>query len=169
MEFSKANKADIDGIMNIIKGAQENFKIQGIDQWQNNYPNYQVIEEDIVNNNSYVLKYEGAVIATTFLSFEGEETYETIYGGNWLSHGEYGVIHRMAIDFDYRGTGLSYIFLKALEQLCIDREIYSIKVDTHRENIAMKKLLLKNSYQECGFIYLKDGDQRIAFEKLLKI
>lgn len=169
MEFSKANKSDIDGIMNIIKGAQEHFKSQGIDQWQNNYPNYQVIEEDIGNNNSYILKYKEVVIGTAFLSFEGEETYETIYGGKWLSHGEYGVIHRMAIDFDYRGTGVAYIFLKALEQLCIEKEIYSIKVDTHRENMPMQKLLLKNDYKECGFIYLKDGDQRIAFEKLLKI
>lgn len=167
MEFSKAKKSDIDDIIKIIKGAQEHFKSQGIDQWQNNYPNAQVIMDDMENNESYVLKHEGNVIGTTYLSFAGEDTYEIIHDGEWLSHEEYAVIHRMAIDFNLRGTGLAYIFLKAIEELCIDRKINSIKVDTHRENIPMQKLLKKNNFKKCGIIYLKDGNERIAYEKIL--
>ena len=39
--------------MKIIREAQLYFKEQGIDQWQNNYPNEDVIKNDIKNNNSY--------------------------------------------------------------------------------------------------------------------
>ncbi|NLZ51738.1 MAG: GNAT family N-acetyltransferase, partial [Thermoanaerobacteraceae bacterium] len=38
MKFRKAVEADIDSILNIIRQAQNYFKEQGIDQWQNGYP-----------------------------------------------------------------------------------------------------------------------------------
>lgn len=167
MKLEKASKSDVDEIMIIIKKAQSHFKNEGINQWQNNYPNHQVIKDDIEDNNSYVLKQDEIIIGTASVSFEGEETYETIYEGEWLSHDKYAVIHRMAVDFNHRGTGIASIFLKEIEILCINNEIYSIKVDTHRENMPMQKLLLKNGYKECGIIFLKDKNERIAFEKLL--
>ena len=43
----------------------------------------------------------------------------------------------------------------------------SIKVDTHKDNISMQKLLRKNDFKYCGIIYLEDGSERIAFEKLI--
>ena len=39
MEFRKSIKSDVSRIMEIIRQAQEYFKLQGINQWQNNYPN----------------------------------------------------------------------------------------------------------------------------------
>lgn len=39
MKFRKAAEKDINAIMNIINQAQNYFKEQGIDQWQNGYPN----------------------------------------------------------------------------------------------------------------------------------
>ena len=47
MEFRKSVKSDIPKIMNIIKQAQSYFKNQNIDQWQNGYPNENVINNDI--------------------------------------------------------------------------------------------------------------------------
>lgn len=167
MDLIKAKESDINEIMDIIKIAQEHFKSEGIDQWQNNYPNHEVIKKDIDNNNSYILKENEKTLGTTAVIFDGDENYNTIYDGEWLSLGEYTVIHRMAIDFNQRGTGLASIFLKEIEKLSKDRGIYSMKVDTHRENIPMQKLLLKNEYKECGIIYLEDKAERIAFEKLL--
>ena len=55
MEFRMADYKDIDDIMNIIFKAQENFRNKKIDQWQNNYPNHDIIREDIKIKNSYVL------------------------------------------------------------------------------------------------------------------
>ena len=168
MDLIKAKYSDIDEIMEIIERAQEHFKNEGIDQWQNNYPNHEVIKEDIDNDNSYILKDGDKIVATTAVIFDGDPTYNTIYDGEWLSLGEYTVIHRMAVNFNRRGSGLASIFIKEIEKLSIDKEIYSIKVDTHRENIPMQRLLFKNAYKECGIVYLEDKGERIAFEKLLE-
>lgn len=167
IKFLKAEKSDISEIMDIIKVAQKDLKEKGIDQWQNNYPNEEVIEDDIEKNNSYILKKEKNIIGTLALIFDKEETYEKIYEGDWLSYDKYAVIHRIAIDFKYRGTGLASEFLREIEKLVLSKEIYSVKVDTHRNNIVMRNFLMKNGYRECGIIYLYDGAERIAYEKIL--
>ena len=167
MEFRKTFKTDINNIMNIIKQAQSYFKEQGIDQWQNNYPNAETISNDIEEEHSYVLLKDNKIVATSAVSFDGEKTYESIYEGEWISNNKYAVIHRIAVDNTYKGLGLSSQIIKYVEKLCLNKGVHSIKVDTHEENIPMQKLLKKNKFKYCGIIYLEDGSKRIAFEKML--
>lgn len=167
MEFRKSFKKDVDSIMRIIKQAQDYFKKQGIDQWQNDYPNQNTINDDIKNGESYVLENDGCVVATAMVTFKGEKSYDSIYNGEWLSNNEYATIHRVAVDNNYKGIGLSSQIIKNIENLCLQRNIHSIKVDTHEDNLSMQKLLKKNEFKYCGIIYLDDNSKRIAFEKIL--
>lgn len=167
MEFRKAVETDINDIMNIIKQAQAYFKEQGVNQWQDNYPNVETIRNDIINKNSYVLIKYNNIVATVSVSFDKEKTYNSIYDGEWISNNEYAVIHRMAVDNNYKGLGLSSQIIKDIEQLCLNKGVHSIKVDTHEENLCMQKLLKKNKFQYCGIIYLENKSKRIAFEKIL--
>ncbi len=50
--------------------------------------------------------------------------------------------------------------------MCKQRGIHSIKIDTHQENLPMRRFLEKNAFQYCGIIYLENGDERMAFERL---
>lgn len=167
MEFKKAVEADIDSIINIIKQAQFYFKQQGINQWQNNYPNVETISNDITNKSSYVLLKDNIIVATVAVFFDGEKTYDYIHEGEWTKNNEYAVIHRIAIENNYKGLGLSSEIIKNVEQLCLNKNIYSIRIDTHEENLSMQNLLKKNKFQYCGIIYLEDKSKRIAFEKIL--
>lgn len=167
MEFRRAVEADIHSIMEIISEAQAYFKEHGINQWQNNYPNLEIIKNDIDNKNGYVLLKDNIVIGTAAVSFDGEKTYDSIYNGKWLSSRKYAVIHRIAIENSFKGSGLSSGILKNIEKMCLNKDVHSIKVDTHKENISMQKFLQKNGFQYCGTIYLEDGNPRIAFEKIL--
>ncbi|WP_042272339.1 GNAT family N-acetyltransferase [[Clostridium] dakarense] len=167
MRFRKSVKKDIDSIMKIINQAQEYFKEQGVDQWQNGYPNKNTINDDIKNEESYVLEKDGCVVATSMITFKGEKSYDSICDGEWLSNKEYATIHRVAVDNNYKGLGLSSQIIKNIESLCLQNNTYSIKVDTHEDNLSMQKLLKKNEFKYCGIIYLEDNSKRIAFEKVL--
>lgn len=167
MEFRRTVEADISSIMNIIKQAQAYFKENGIDQWQNGYPNEEVIKNDISYEHSYVLLNDDKIVGTAAISFDGEKTYDDIYEGQWLSNGTFAVIHRIAVDNEYKGLGLSSIIIKNVEELCFSRGVTSIKVDTHIENLSMQRLLRKNGFQYCGIIYLEDKNKRVAFEKVI--
>lgn len=167
MEFRKATVNDVSHIMDIIYKAREDFKKKGIDQWQNNYPNEDIIINDIEKGYGFVLTDNDTIIGYVAVSFDGEETYDKIFDGEWLTTGEFAVVHRIAISEAYKGQKLSYIIMENVEQYCKDNGIYSIKVDTHIKNIPMQKILNRLNYKYCGKIYIRDGSERIAFEKIL--
>ena len=167
MELRKSTLKDIDRIMDIIKQSQNYFKENNIDQWQNNYPNEEIIKEDISNGESYVLLNNNKIVGTTVISFNRERTYDKIYEGKWLTNDKYANIHRIALDNEYKGQGLSGEILKYVEDCCKERGIHSIKGDTHEDNLSMQKFFEKNGFKYCGVIYLEDGDKRVAFEKTL--
>ena len=167
MEFHKAIEEDINSIMNIIRQAQDYFKEQGINQWQDNYPNFESVKNDIKNKNGYILLKDNIIVGTVAVSFDGEKNYKNIYGGKWFSSGAYAVIHRIAIDASNKGLGLSSIIIKNIEKICLNMGVHSIKIDTHKENISMQKMLSKNGFIYCGLIYLENSSERMAFEKLL--
>ncbi len=168
MEIRHSTYDDIESIMNIIKQAQSYFKANGIDQWQNNYPNPIVIENDIQLNESYVILLNQKIVGTYVLSFRNESTYDIIYDGNWLTLDKYAVIHRIAFDQSIKGQGFSKNVLNYIYTQCIDNEIYSIKIDTHEDNSVMRKMLVSNGFMHCGTILLRDGNKRLAYEKRLK-
>lgn len=167
MELRKSRKDDLKYIIEIINEAKEFLKESKIDQWQQGYPNEEVILRDIENQHSYVLEDNNKIIGTVALSFDKEKTYDLIYDGKWISNNEYAVIHRIATSRRYNIKGTGTEIIKSVEKICKDKGIKSIKIDTHEENLAMQKLLNKNDFKYCGVIYLEDKAKRVAFEKVI--
>lgn len=166
MQIRKAIPADAESIMQIFRQAQTCLRVQGVNQWQNGYPNMEIVDMDIMSENCLVCVVNGLIGASFVLTFEPEVTYDCIYSGQWLSEGQYGIIHRMAAADLFKGRGLGAEMIKMAEQIALSRGIRSIKVDTHRDNNPMQNLLRNNKFQYCGVIYLDDGQERLAFEKL---
>ncbi len=168
MELRKTTEKDISSVMEIIRAAQRYFRKADIYQWVNNYPNEEIIMEDIRKGYSYVLLQNEKVVATAAVAFDGEPTYEKIYQGQWLTHEKYAVIHRIAVAEDLKGQGVALEVMKKVEGLCQERQVKSIKIDTHEDNKSMQRFLEKSGFIYCGIIYLESGSKRIAFEKILK-
>jgi O-6-methylguanine DNA methyltransferase len=168
MIFRKSIEKDLKKIMEIVNGAKELLKENEVDQWQSGYPNEEVILEDIEKGYSYVLEDKGVILGTTALSFDREKTYDEIYDGEWVSSGKYGVIHRIAVNRNIKIKGIGTEIIKRSEEICFDKGIKNIKIDTHEDNITMKKLLEKNNFKYCGVIYLEGNIKRIALEKVLQ-
>ncbi len=53
------------------------------------------------------------------------------------------------------------------ESLCLDKKVYSIKVDTNFDNLPMLKIVEKLGYTYCGEVYFEGP--RKAFEKVLPV
>ena len=168
MEFRQANISDLDQIVEIIELSKKYLKETKVDQWQDGYPAKEDLRRDIESGNSYVLTNKDEIVATTVISLDGESTYNSIFNGEWITNEEYIVMHRVAVHDKYKGKGIFKELIKEAESLALNKGIFSIKIDTHRDNISMQRALLKNDFKKCGIIYLEDGSERIAFEKVMK-
>ncbi len=160
---------DISRIMQLIEYAQKFFFNAKINQWQNNYPNIEVIQKDIDDNVSYVVCDDSnSIVATAMISFAGEETYDEI-DGKWITeaNANYAVVHRIAVDPIYKGQGVAgFILNKAMEMLP-QKNAASLRIDTHRDNAPMQKVIQRMNFNYCGIIYVDDKQERLAYEKLL--
>ena len=168
MEFRQANISDLDQIVEIIELSKKYLKETKVDQWQDGYPAKEDLRRDIESGNSYVLTNKDEIVATTVISLDVESTYNSIFNGEWITNEEYIVMHRVAVHDKYKGKGIFKELIKEAESLALNKGISSIKIDTHRDNISMQRAVVKNDFQKCGIIYLEDGSERIAFEKVLK-
>ncbi|MBT7705618.1 MAG: GNAT family N-acetyltransferase [Polaribacter sp.] len=171
MKIKLSTLENIPEIMTIIKDAKELLASLKIDQWQNGYPNAAQVEQDILKGESYVvLSDENQVIATSMFTTNKEPTYQIIEEGSWKvdETKNYGVIHRMAIKKEYRKQGLATLLFDEFHQQLKSKNIQSLKIDTHEENLGMQALIKKIGYQYCGIIYTNYGAKRLAFEKVIQ-
>ena len=168
MIFRKTTYADIPTVLTIIKQAQHYLKSQQIDQWQNGYPNEPSLAADIDHGYSYVMEENGTIVGTLALIFDPEPTYTHIYEGTWKTTDTcYATLHRVAVADEWKGMGIAGKMLAKVEQICHTHSVSSIRMDTHRENLSMQRMMQKNGFVYCGVIYLEDGAKRLAFEKML--
>lgn len=167
MKLFAAKYSHLLDIMKIIGDAQSFLKSMAIDQWQDNYPDQSVIINDIAANEGFIITHNQVIVAYAMISFRKEPSYEIIYDGKWLNNEPYAVLHRMAVSESYRNQGVAQFILNELEIMSLKNNLLNIRVDTHVENLPMRKLLTKNGYLYCGTIYLTNGNKRIAFQKQL--
>ena len=156
---------DIEKIMYVIHEAQESMRANGIPQWQDGYPNEEVISQDIKIGNSYVLVEDENIIGTAYIVAGHEPSYDYIEGGQWLNDHPYVVVHRIAVRKDYKGKDVARYMMEFAEKIAREHQLQDIHIDTHHDNIPMRTFLAKLGYHACGTIYLDNGDKRIAYQK----
>lgn len=167
MEILKAEEKNIPEIMLLIREAQQFLKKEGINQWQNNYPNQASLKKDIKAGNFYIIKVEAEIIAAAAIIFGEDPTYSYIESGQWLSSNSYGVIHRAVVKASYRGKGIAAKIFDFTYKIAFEKNVGSIRIDTHRDNIPMQRVIEKEGFKYCGIIYTEAGSERYAYEKIL--
>ncbi len=166
----KTIKEDIKEIMPIFEEARKTIAALGIDQWQNGYPSEEVILADVEKNQSYLCELDGKICGTFAMLEDGEPTYDRIYDGHWLTGDEsqdYIAIHRVAISVSSRGSGLSGKIISYAADFAKNLGRKSLRIDTHRGNVVMRRMLEKNGFLHCGTIFLENCDERVAYEKII--
>lgn len=177
MSLRKAEDQDVFAIMEIINQAKEKLAKAGIDQWQDGYPNKDVIRRDIELEQAYVWdvrdKVEtpsslNGIIAYVTLSFWPDPDYRVIKNGAWLTSGDaYAVAHRLAVAADFRGEGYAGQVLRRVSDLAKEEGMISLRMDTHQANKSMQRTLENMGFSACGLIYVRETEPRLAYEKLL--
>jgi len=160
MEIRASSLEDVDGIMAVYGAAKKYMAENGNpNQWNGSYPERELVLRDIGEGRSYVCRDGGRLVGTFFFAIMAEPTYARIYGGSWLRGGEYGVVHRIAVGGHRRGVA----------SFCLDwcsSRAPDLRVDTHRDNVPMQRLLEKKLFEYRGIILLEDGDERLAYQRL---
>lgn len=159
MEIRRSVPEDMGQILAIYHHAREQMRLSGNpNQWGTTYPPPELVKEDILNGNSWLVLENGEAAGVFVFAIGDDPTYAWIENGGWLNHAPYGTIHRIA------SAGRAKGVLRACLQFC-EGVMPNIRIDTHERNHAMRHLLEQYGFQECGMIYVEDGSPRIAYQR----
>jgi len=162
MVIRKAAAGELEDIMRIYEEARLFMRSCGNPtQWGDIHPRRGVIEADIENGDLYVCTEEHTpdeILGVFFYKEYDEPTYRLIDGGAWPNDEPYGVVHRLAGSRKAKGIGAACL------EWC-ERRCANIRIDTHRDNAPMRRVLEKAGYSYCGIIYVANGSERLAFQK----
>lgn len=151
---------DLPSIMKTYDTARQFMRKNGnAKQWINGYPQEDLICQDIESGHSYVCIKDDQVLGTFFFMSGEDPCYNRIDNGHWSSDKPYAVVHRIA------SSGQVHGILKKCLDYCSQTADY-LRIDTHRDNIPMQSALKKYGFRECGVVYMEDGTERIAFDRL---
>ncbi len=156
----RSTAADVDVLLALADEARATMRASGnMNQWVNGYPSREVFERDIALGVSFVV-VDGDGLAVGAFAFvpSPEPTYAAIYEGCWLDDtAPYHVIHRIASRAGSHGV------LAVIIDWC-RRQDANLRIDTHRDNVIMRRLLPRLGFTYCGIIYLADGAERLAYQ-----
>ena len=163
-QVRNTQKRYIPRLMQLFAQARERMRADGnLSQWAGNYPDEAAILRDMKRKVSYVIVEDRRIIGTFAFIPGAEPTYRRIYHGRWLDKDTpYGTIHRIAGDPAVRG-----VFATCLDWCWAHQP--NIRIDTHRDNRTMRAMLEKNGFSYCGIIYLADGAERLAFQRIADV
>ena len=164
--FRKAEAQDFSQIWGILQHAIQRRKEEGSNQWQDGYPNPEVVKYDLNNGHGFVLSVRDVVIGYTAVLINDEPEYAKIEG-KWITNDDFVVFHRVAISENQLGKGYAKQMMLSIEDYARSKGIYSVKADTNYDNGPMKNIFEKLGYVYCGKVYFS-GSLRMAYEKVLK-
>ena len=160
MEIRRTTEEDLPRVLELFAGARAFMRQNGNPtQWGDSYPAPDLILEDIRSGGSHVCLDEGRIVGTFYFAPGPDPTYSRIEGGSWLQDSPYSVVHRVVSDGSRKGIASFCL------QWCAAQQPH-LRIDTHRDNIPMQKTVEKNGFVRCGIIFLANGSERLAYERI---
>lgn len=155
MKFRKGLNKDLKEIMDIIKRSIINMEDQGIFQWDELYPNEDILSTDISQEELYVFIEEEIIMGFITLNHNKDMEYEEI---NWShSDGNPLIIHRLCIDPKYGGKGRAKALIEFAENYGKEHGYESIRLDAYSKNLRACKLYENLGYTNCGTVEFRKG------------
>jgi ribosomal protein S18 acetylase RimI-like enzyme len=153
--FRNAVKSDIDELVSLYRSVVKNMNDNGIFQWDETYPNRDVVEEDISKNQLYVGTIDG-IIATAYTINDVPDDLKNI--AKWknpdISHRN---IHRICVNPEFRGQKIAEKAMKHIEEQMLNENIHALRLDTVSQNVPAVSLYKKLGYTIVGTDTWQDG------------
>jgi ribosomal protein S18 acetylase RimI-like enzyme len=167
MIIRKAEISDLENIMLMYKSCVAGMVENGIDQWDETYPNDEIIIEDLNVGTYYVAEMNETIIGGINIDKNQDDTYLSL---DWKDKSDsFLVVHRLGVKEEFWNKKIGKDLMLFTEKLVIEKGLKSIRLDTYSGNPKAMEFYRRLGYTEIGTIDLKpDKDKYYCFEKIIK-
>ena len=152
--ISAAELSELDNILALTRACGKHMRENGIDQWDENYPDIDSLRGDIESQTLFAYRENGEVIGIVVLNEKQDEEYYQI---NWSTSEDQRnlVVHRLAVLPDHQGKGIARKLMDFAEDYAKKEGYDAIRLDTFSQNPRNQRFYEKRNYDKLGSVYLK--------------
>ncbi len=155
MRFRKAVPSDLEEIVAVFGRAVKTMEENHIFQWDEQYPDRGILQEDILAKQMYVGEQEKRICSVFVLNRECDPEYET---GRWKRDTkDYLVLHRLCVDPLCQNQGLGKVTVEYAEKEAEKMGCREIRLDVFSCNPFALRLYQKSGYIKTGEVYFRKG------------
>lgn len=154
MMIRKAVHDDVLQAIEVLEEVKAHMLDQGIDQWDQEYPNKKVLIEDVEKGEGFVYMEDGKVLAYMALNELCDEEYNDL---NWKTSTPFIVIHRLYVKPTAQGKGISSKMIRYAEEFTKQKEYPSIRFDAFSLNDTANAVYIKKGYELVGTVRFRKG------------
>jgi ribosomal protein S18 acetylase RimI-like enzyme len=167
MRLTQAQPNQLEEIVQMYEDVKKVMAKNNVYQWDGDYPNRDVLREDLRQGNLYVIMKDGKVAAAVALDQHTPPEYDEI---SWRDRsGSYLVVHRLCVNPDFQGQGISKLLVKEIENFAREKGYTSIRLDTQTANEKAMNLYESQGYEKRGEFYFPEFEiPFVAYEKELE-
>lgn len=166
IEYRLGTMADLQKICSIVKSAIVHMNQQNIFQWDDIYPDEEILQQDIERQQLFVGIADDQIAVFYVLNQECDEEYQN---GKWKDQAaSYYVIHRLCVNPEFQNQGIGKLTMEHIEQEVAAMGIRSIRLDAFAENPYALKLYRKLHYNTVGAVDWRTG-RFFLMEKYLTV
>jgi len=165
MKIKSETVDQVTQIMLLISGVIQHMESQGIFQWDEVYPNQEVIENDLSDGTLYTATVDDTIYGIIVLNEHQELEYQQV---NWMFQSDnILVVHRIAVDRDWQGKGVGSELMNFAEKFARENHYDAIRLDAFTQNPAAVALYHSRRYRLAGSVTFRKGSF-FCFEKDLR-
>lgn len=152
--ISKGELHELDAILELTRACGKHMRDNGIDQWDENYPDRNSLLNDLNSETLFAYREDSVVLGIVVLNESQDEEYAKI---NWSTNDSDRniVVHRLAVHPDNQGKGIARKIMDFAEVYAKDQSYDAIRLDTFSQNPRNQKFYTNRGYNDLGPVYLK--------------
>ena len=164
ISFRKANENDLDSVFQVFTDAIAEMNRNNIPQWDELYPDRELLEEDISKNQLYIGFANDDIASAYVVNSECDEEYS---GGNWqYPNASFCVIHRLCVNPKFQNKGVGTRTMKHIEAEVKAEGVETVRLDAFTLNPYALKLYDKLGYAKVGTVDWRTGRFLLMEKKL---
>ena len=141
LKFQKAMLNDLDNIYQIYVDAIAEMNRNSIPQWDERYPDREILNEDIAKGELFVGFIDDKIASAYVVNAECDEQY---VNGSWeFPQAKFYVIHRLCVNPKFQNKGIGTLVMRHIEESLKAEGIESIRLDAFSQNPYALKLYEK--------------------------
>lgn len=166
MKIVVAQLIHIPPVLRLFVTCNQMMRGNGIDQWDDVYPDEAVVTRDVNTQSMHVLLDTGdRVVATVCLNHEQDTAYQTVH---WLGQEPVLVVHRLCVHPEHQGRGIGSHLMGYVEEYAALKKCCSIRLDAYTGNPSAINLYRRLGYRKAGEVmFPRRRLPFFCFEKIL--